>query len=523
MSKNSNSKEDEAPPVASKAEAEETEPLVPNAVVPASPAKTNSNGCVVRIGVNEGGKVVILNVGGQRHEALKKNFDKFPQTRLWKAMRATTVEEILRHCDRYRVTEASGGVPEYFFDRNYTSFVNLLDAYRIGRLHLNATNCAILTRDDLNYWGIDELLIEPCCAVKYYPEMETCENELFMEEDENSKEATRAKEEDFGQTKLGRLRKTLWDLFEYPSTSKGAQFIACFSLLMIIVSTACFILSCIVGEDAPAGAWSIGGDHDQQKASNITNPEFDIVDKKNGGKQNKTVSTIIMFVDYFTAVFFTIEYFTRLATCPKKMRFFVQPMNLVDLFAILPYFVNFIVDHLSEFHIIGKAGKVVRLVRVTKILRVFKLVRHFAGLQSLFFTIRKAARELGLLVMLIGVSVLTFSSLIYFAEKDDGTNNWTFLDSFWWGLLTMTTVGSGTEKPQTGAGKLVGAMCAVMGIFSLILPIPIVVNSFAAFYRNRLWRSVVEIKRKERSTTIEEIKVDGANDIGLNGLEQRNS
>ena len=34
----------------------------------------------------------------------------------------------------------------------------------------------------------------------------------------------------------------------------------------------------------------------------------------------------------------------------------------------------------------------------------------------------------------------------------------------------------GTEKPQTGPGKLVGSMCAVAGIFSLILPIPIVVN-----------------------------------------------
>ena len=37
----------------------------------------------------------------------------------------------------------------------------------------------------LSFRGIDELLIEPCCAVKYYPEMETCENEIFMEEDEN--------------------------------------------------------------------------------------------------------------------------------------------------------------------------------------------------------------------------------------------------------------------------------------------------------------------------------------------------
>ncbi len=47
-------------------------------------------------------------------------------------------------------------------------------------------------------------------------------------------------------------------------------------------------------------------------------------------------------------------------------RFFVNPMNLVDLFAILPYFVSLIIDHLSEFHIIGKTGKVLRLIRVTR-------------------------------------------------------------------------------------------------------------------------------------------------------------
>ena len=48
-------------------------------------------------------------------------------------------------------------------------------------------------------------------------------------------------------------------------------------------------------------------------------------------------------------------------------------------------------------------------------------------------------------------------------------------------------------------------------------------SSFAAFYRNRLWRNEVAIKRKERSSNIEEIKVDGAAAVELNGLEQRNS
>ena len=171
----------------------------------------------------EGGKAVILNVGGQRHEALRKIFDKFPQSRLWKVIRANTVEEILHHCDRYRVSASNDEVPEYFFDRNYTGFINILDAYRIGSLHLNAENCAVITRDDLSYWGIDELLIEPCCAVKYYPEIEICQNEIDMEEDEKRKTIEREKLEDFGPSFHGKLRKQLWNLFEYPHTSKWAQ------------------------------------------------------------------------------------------------------------------------------------------------------------------------------------------------------------------------------------------------------------------------------------------------------------
>ena len=110
----------------------------------------------------------------------------------------------------------------------------------------------------------------------------------------------------------------------------------------------------------------------------------------------------------------------------------------------------------QDFQIMGKAGKIVRLVRVMRIMRIFKLVRHFAGLQSLIYTLNQAYKELGLLMLLVGVAVLTFSSLVYFAEKDNPKGSWSFLDSFWWGLMTLTTVGYGDLSPSTFPGKLIG-------------------------------------------------------------------
>lgn len=50
-------------------------------------------------------------------------------------------------------------------------FINL---FRNGTLHLMSGVCALVTKSELEYWGIDELLLEPCCALKYYPEIELC-------------------------------------------------------------------------------------------------------------------------------------------------------------------------------------------------------------------------------------------------------------------------------------------------------------------------------------------------------------
>ena len=72
-------------------------------------------------------------------------------------------------------------------------------------------------------------------------------------------------------------------------------------------------------------------------------------------------------------------------------------------------------------------------------------------------------------------------------DKEDGRNpdfTWTFVESFWWGLMTITTVGYDLN-PRTYLGKLIGGFTAISGIFILTLPIPIVVNSFASYYKVR--------------------------------------
>ena len=65
-------------------------------------------------------------------------------------------------------------------------------------------------------------------------------------------------------------------------------------------------------------------------------------------------------------------------------------MNIIDISAIVPFYLSLLLEGLEDFEIIGKTGKMIRLVRVMRILRVFKLVRHFAGLQSLFYTLQQA-------------------------------------------------------------------------------------------------------------------------------------
>jgi len=116
-----------------------------------------------------------------------------------------------------------------------------------------------------------------------------------------------------------------------------------------------------------------------------------------------------------------------------------------------------------------------------------------------------------LLIFFLIIGIVIFASLVYYAERIQYNphNDFTSIPvGLWWAIVTMTTVGYGDMTPKTYVGMFVGSLCALTGVLTIALPVPVIVSNFALFYSHTQARAKLPKKRR-RVLPVEAVRPKG--------------
>ncbi|XP_076024097.1 delayed-rectifier potassium channel regulatory subunit KCNS3-like [Genypterus blacodes] len=407
---------------------------------------------------------VHLNVGGVRHQVDPDTLLRFPHTRLARLLRCQSEAAILELCDDYSPVEK-----EYYFDRNPRVFLCVLNFYRTGRIHMMEELCVFSFSQEIEYWGIQELYLSTCCSNWFHERKEYIEDRDWdIQSDEqqvsfdSSFEELSALDKDLAKFKgawCAEMRSYIWLRLEDPGHSRASKVIAVASLSVVLTS---IVAMCV---------------HSM--------PEFQQVDDN----ERPIEDPVLTILEEICIACFSTEFIIRLIVAPSCRKFLGNPLNIIDVASILPFYATLALETADEEAAeenenLENLGKVVQVLRLMRVFRILKLARHSIGLRALGATVRHSYHEVGLLLLFLSVGISIFSALIYFAEKeDDSMELGTIPAGWWWATITMTTVGYGDTCPVTLAGKIVATLCIVCGLLVVALPITIIFNKFSKYYQ----------------------------------------
>ncbi|XP_058641612.1 potassium voltage-gated channel subfamily D member 3 isoform X2 [Onychostoma macrolepis] len=390
---------------------------MPVANLPMPVAPTNKN--------KHQDELIILNVSGRRFQTWRNTLDRYPDTLLGSSEKEFFFNEETR---------------EYFFDRDPDLFRSILNFYRTGKLHYPRYECISAYDEELAFFGIIPEIISDCCYEEYKDRKR--ENiERLMDDLEDNKDS-----------KLPNMtfRETMWRAFENPHTSTMALVFYYVTGFFIAIS----VITNVV-ETVPCG--SMPNQRDIPCGERYTEAFF--------------------CMDTACVMIFTVEYLMRLFAAPSRYRFMRSVMSIIDVVAILPYYIGLVMTNNEDV-----SGAFVTL-RVFRVFRIFKFSRHSQGLRILGYTLKSCASELGFLLFSLTMAIIIFATVMFYAEKGSSSSKFTSIPaSFWYTIVTMTTLGYGDMVPKTIAGKIFGSICSLSGVLVIALPVPVIVSNFSRIY-----------------------------------------
>uniref|UniRef100_A0A0N4Z1P8 BTB domain-containing protein n=1 Tax=Parastrongyloides trichosuri TaxID=131310 RepID=A0A0N4Z1P8_PARTI len=398
---------------------------------------------------------LLLNIGGQ-HFRIKTNTIKYRcPVSLLGVFCDLSHEERLTQCDGY-----IDGTDEYYWERCGRLFEPIFDFFTTGHFHKPTDICEDRVLMEIEFWKIQKTYFAPCCMGK---------NEKLVEY-----EGYEEFDDDFNNPYSGRdkgwyngFKKRLYRICEEPTSSRVAQIFGITSIGMVIVSVSAMI---------------VGSMPEFQKNGTLSS-------NNNFNSEAKPVF-LLEIVEWICMIWFTIEYTLRIIVAPKKIKFIISPLNLIDIFTIVPFYLEFILSYgampnyaVSTIVDLKALALVLRAVRVMRVTRVFKLARYSSGLKSFGLTVRTSLPELSMLGLFLLTTVIFFSTLMYFAEKDEPNTKFRSIPAAsWWCIITMTTVGYGDSLPTTAFGKFIASGASIGGVLVLAFPITMIVENFSKNY-----------------------------------------
>ncbi|XP_050559995.1 potassium voltage-gated channel protein Shaker isoform X11 [Spodoptera frugiperda] len=310
---------------------------------------------------------VVINVSGLKFETQLRTLNQFPETLLGDPTRRIRYFDPLRN--------------EYFFDRNRPSFDAILYYYQSGGRLRRPVNVPL------------DVFSE---EIKFYELGEQATNKF--REDEGF-----IKEEEKPLPSNERQRK-IWLLFEYPESSQAARVVAIISVFVILLSIVIFCLETLpeFKHYKVFNTTTNGTKIEEDEVPDITDPFF--------------------LIETLCIIWFTFELIVRFLACPNKFNFFRDVMNIIDIIAIIPYFITLATVVAEEEDTLNlprapvspqdkstnqaMSLAILRVIRLVRVFRIFKLSRHSKGLQILGRTLKASMRELGLLIFFLFIGLL---------------------------------------------------------------------------------------------------------------------